>query len=54
MQSAASAGVGLRATIAETLTGYIELTRPLTRVPTTDRDDRERGFRLFVSVSAFF
>ena len=53
-ESAASAGFGLRATIAETLTGYVELTRPLTRVPTTDRDDRERGFRLFVSVSAFF
>ncbi len=53
-ESAASAGFGARATIAETLTGYIELTRPLTRVPTTDRDDRERGFRLFVSVSAFF
>ncbi len=53
-ESAASAGFGMRATIAESLTGYIELTRPLTRVPTTDRDDRERGFRLFISLSAFF
>lgn len=53
-QSAASAGLGTRLFYVGRITGGIEVAKPLTRAPTTDRDDREKGFVVNLRLQATF
>ena len=52
--SAASAGAGVRLNFTPNLFGFFEVTRPLTRIPTTDRDDNVKSNRFFMRLTTRF